>query len=117
MSAEVTIAASPEAVWNAWTKPDEITQGFVDHAEGDMNVDPAVRWGFEGFGEPVPVTVIAAEPHRLLAIGGPSPVHEGVTVLQEITLEARGGSIFFTHDPNVAMGKVARDEKGRFTVG
>jgi len=29
-------------------------------------------------------------------------------------LEARGGRLFFTHDPSVALGKVARDERGRY---
>lgn len=29
-------------------------------------------------------------------------------------LLARGGRLFFTHDPEVAMGTLARDEKGRF---
>jgi glyoxylase-like metal-dependent hydrolase (beta-lactamase superfamily II) len=29
-------------------------------------------------------------------------------------LEQRGGRLFFTHDPVVAMGKVARDGKGKF---
>lgn len=29
-------------------------------------------------------------------------------------LLARGGSVFFTHDPEVAIAQVARDEKGRF---
>jgi glyoxylase-like metal-dependent hydrolase (beta-lactamase superfamily II) len=31
-------------------------------------------------------------------------------------LLARRGRLFFTHDPEVAMGTVARDEKGRFHV-
>jgi glyoxylase-like metal-dependent hydrolase (beta-lactamase superfamily II) len=31
-------------------------------------------------------------------------------------LEARGGWLFFTHDPEVALGKVQRNEKGRFGV-
>ena len=31
-------------------------------------------------------------------------------------LLARGGRIFFTHDPQVAVGAVTRDEKGRFGV-
>ncbi len=30
------------------------------------------------------------------------------------SLLARGGSVFFTHDPDVAIGKVARDDSGRF---
>lgn len=29
-------------------------------------------------------------------------------------LVARGGRLVFTHDPNVAMGRVTRDEKGRY---
>lgn len=29
-------------------------------------------------------------------------------------LLARGGHVFFTHDPEIAMGRVAQDERGRF---
>ena len=32
-------------------------------------------------------------------------------------LVARGGRLFFTHDPTVAMGEVVRNERGRFGVG
>ncbi len=31
-------------------------------------------------------------------------------------LLGRGGRLFFTHDPEIAMGRVARDERGRFHV-
>jgi len=31
-------------------------------------------------------------------------------------LEGRGGRLFFTHDPSVALGKVARDERGRYHI-
>jgi len=31
-------------------------------------------------------------------------------------LESRGGRLFFTHDPDVAIGRVVRDQKGRFAV-
>jgi glyoxylase-like metal-dependent hydrolase (beta-lactamase superfamily II) len=31
-------------------------------------------------------------------------------------LERRGGRLFFTHDPDIALGKVARDARGRFHV-
>ena len=31
-------------------------------------------------------------------------------------LHARGGSVFFTHDPEVSRGRVHRDERGRFGV-
>lgn len=32
-------------------------------------------------------------------------------------LLARGGRLFFTHDPDVAMARVSRDDKGRFGPG
>ena len=31
-------------------------------------------------------------------------------------LVARNGRLFFTHDPNVAMGRVGKDEKGKFST-
>ena len=31
-------------------------------------------------------------------------------------LAARGGRLFFTHDPTIAIGTVARDERGRFHI-
>ena len=31
-------------------------------------------------------------------------------------LVGRGGHLFFTHDPQIALGKVVRNEKGRFNV-
>lgn len=32
-------------------------------------------------------------------------------------LRARGGRLFFTHDPEIAMAEVTRDERGRFGAG
>ena len=32
-------------------------------------------------------------------------------------LLARDGLVFFTHDPHVALAKVAKDEKGKFVAG
>ena len=31
-------------------------------------------------------------------------------------LQARGGALFFTHDPTVAIGRLQKDERGRFSV-
>lgn len=31
-------------------------------------------------------------------------------------LHARGGSVFFTHDPEAALGRVLRDERGRYSA-
>ncbi len=41
-------------------------------------------------------------------------IDEKATLLNDLI--ARDGRLFFTHDPNVAMGKVARDAKGKFTT-
>lgn len=42
-------------------------------------------------------------------------IDEKATLLGDL-LERRG-RLFFTHDPQVAMGSVVKDEKGRFSVG
>ncbi len=39
-------------------------------------------------------------------------IDEKTALLDELV--ARGGRLFFTHDPSVALGKVARDERGRY---
>jgi len=39
-------------------------------------------------------------------------IDEKATLLADLL--ARGGRLFFTHDPEIAIGKVARDDKGRF---
>jgi glyoxylase-like metal-dependent hydrolase (beta-lactamase superfamily II) len=41
-------------------------------------------------------------------------IDEKATLLGDL-LE-RNGRLFFTHDPEVAMGTVAKDDKGRFSV-
>ena len=39
-------------------------------------------------------------------------IDEKKTLLDDLAM--RGGRLFFTHDPDVAIGKLARDAKGRF---
>ncbi|MEZ4250113.1 MAG: MBL fold metallo-hydrolase [Polyangiales bacterium] len=46
----------------------------------------------------------------------PEKLIEEKSVLLE-DLHARGGRLFFTHDPSVAMARVTKDEKGRFGPG
>jgi len=46
----------------------------------------------------------------------PELLIEEKTTLEEDLL-ARGGRLYFTHDPEVAMAEVARDERGRFVPG
>jgi len=41
-------------------------------------------------------------------------IDEKATLLTD--LEKRGGRLFFTHDPVFAMGKLTKDERGRFTT-
>ena len=42
-------------------------------------------------------------------------IDEKTTLLEELCTS--GGRLFFTHDPEVAMAEVAKDERGRFGVG
>jgi glyoxylase-like metal-dependent hydrolase (beta-lactamase superfamily II) len=42
-------------------------------------------------------------------------IEEKDTLLTDLL--ARGGRLFFTHDPEVAMARVSRDDKGRFGPG
>jgi glyoxylase-like metal-dependent hydrolase (beta-lactamase superfamily II) len=46
----------------------------------------------------------------------PEKLIEEKSVLLE-DLHARGGRLFFTHDPSVAMARVSKDDKGRFGPG
>lgn len=41
-------------------------------------------------------------------------IDEKTALLEDLV--ARGGSMFFTHDPDVAMARVVRDPKGRYTT-
>ena len=79
-------------------------------AEIDMNGVPVVFAGDLVPGVPwvhVPITMgYDRFPERL--------IDEKQALL--IDLLARGGHLFFTHDPHVALGKVAQDARGRFTV-
>lgn len=42
-------------------------------------------------------------------------IEEKASLLEDLL--ARGGRLFFTHDPEVAMAEVTRDERGRFGPG
>ena len=41
-------------------------------------------------------------------------IDEKTTLLTDLI--ARNGRLFFTHDPNIALGRVSKDEKGKFTT-
>jgi glyoxylase-like metal-dependent hydrolase (beta-lactamase superfamily II) len=41
-------------------------------------------------------------------------IEEKTTLLAD--LESRGGRLFFTHDPSIAMGRVVKDAKGKFST-
>ena len=87
---EIEIDASPEAVWDAWAKPDEIARWFVDRAEGEMAVGATVTWVFERFGYRLPIEVYDAEPGRYLAFGGEVPGRS--PALQEVLIRRAGGT-------------------------
>lgn len=86
---EVRIDASPEAIYDAWAKPEEIARWFVDRAEGEMAPGETVTWVFESFGYRIPVEVFEAEPGEHLAFGGEPPGRP--PALQEVTIEREGG--------------------------
>ena len=42
-------------------------------------------------------------------------IDEKVRLLED--LHRRGGRVFYTHDPNVSLSTITRDERGRFCAG
>lgn len=87
---EIRIDASPEAVWDAWAKPEEIARWFVDAAEGEMAAGATVTWIFESFGYRLPIEVYEAERAKYLAFGGQSPGRP--PALQQVVLARDGGA-------------------------
>lgn len=66
----------------------------ADLIPGKAWVHLPITMGYDRFPE-----ALIDEKHRLLS-----------------DLASRNGRLFFTHDPNVASGRVVKDEKGRFSV-
>jgi uncharacterized protein YndB with AHSA1/START domain len=86
---EITIAATPADVWDAWAKHDRISQWFVDRQDGDMDKDAIVKWSWDAFGEGFPIHVLEARRGEYLAFGGPDGMQP--RALQEIVLRQEGG--------------------------
>ena len=87
---EIRIDASPEAVWDAWAKPEEIARWFVDAAEGEMAAGETVTWIWEAFGYRIPIEVYEAQRGEYLAFGGEPPGRP--PALQEVTIAREGGT-------------------------
>jgi len=65
---EIRTSATPEAAWQAWTDPAEISRWFTDDARGEAKPGGVLVWTFRGFGEiPYPVAVADAPHHLVLA--------------------------------------------------
>jgi glyoxylase-like metal-dependent hydrolase (beta-lactamase superfamily II) len=111
--------APPQAAWTPVVTSEVLGEGYRFHvsdghtpglllAEVDMPAGPVVfaadlipgrAWVH------VPITMgYDRYPERL--------IDEKVALLEELV--ARKGRLFFTHDPTIAMGTVARDGKGKF---
>jgi uncharacterized protein YndB with AHSA1/START domain len=86
---EITIAATPDEVWDAWAKHDRISQWFVDRQDGDMDKDAIVTWSWDAFGGGYPIHVLEARRGEYLAFGGPDGMQP--RALQEIVLRQEGG--------------------------
>lgn len=87
---EIVIEATPEQVWNAWAKPDQIARWFVDRAEGDMSRDDTVTWCFDTFQYRIPIEVYEAQPAEKLVFGGEVPGRP--PSLQEVIVVQEGGA-------------------------
>lgn len=87
------------------------------HTPGQMLVEVATALGPIVFGG----DLIPGRPwvHLPITMGYdrfPEKLIDEKQVLLE-DLVARGGLVFFTHDADVAMSRIVRDEKGRFSAG
>jgi uncharacterized protein YndB with AHSA1/START domain len=87
---ELTIEATPMAVWKAWADADGISQWFVDRAEGDAAAGEIVTWHFDTFGHQQPTPCVEARPGEALAFAGEIPGR--LPFLLEVLLEQAGGS-------------------------
>lgn len=65
---EVRIAATPEAVWRAWTDPAGLAEWFVDRATGAPEVGTVMTWHWDTFGAAGEVMVRAADAPRDLVL-------------------------------------------------
>ncbi|HUF77813.1 MAG TPA: SRPBCC domain-containing protein [Thermoanaerobaculia bacterium] len=87
---KVRIDAPPQAIWEAWAKPQEIARWFVDRAEGEMAEGATVTWIFERFGYRLPIEVYDSVPGEYLAFGGELPGRP--PALQEVLIRREGGT-------------------------
>jgi uncharacterized protein YndB with AHSA1/START domain len=85
---EIRIAASPQAVWEAWAMPDRISKWFVDRAEGEARPGTCMTWHFDTFKASMPVPIVEAEPGRSFVLAGE---HDGRPFLQEVFISSQGG--------------------------
>ncbi|MBL8693409.1 MAG: SRPBCC domain-containing protein [Planctomycetes bacterium] len=89
---QIELAASPEEVWNAWVRPEQISQWFVDRAEGDLEHDRKAVWCWDWFSMRCPFQVYEVDPGRKIALG--AEAHGGPEGLLEIALaEERGKTV------------------------
>jgi uncharacterized protein YndB with AHSA1/START domain len=93
--AEMKTTATPEQVWDAWTKGDLLSGWFTDRAELDPRPGGTLKWFFDKFGLELPGTFVDVEPQRLISWTWPrQPGHPpGMLV---ITIEREGGVTHMT---------------------
>jgi uncharacterized protein YndB with AHSA1/START domain len=69
VEAEVTTAAPPERVWEAWTDPNRFVEWFADEMQGEYREGGEVIWVFKRFDMTIPYKVIHLENGRRLVLG------------------------------------------------
>lgn len=85
---EVRIAATPEAIYRAWSDPQSITGWFLGRMEGRMEAGETVDWYWDSTGPGMSQRVLVADaPHRIVT---EMDLPQGVSYL-EVTIEQEGG--------------------------
>jgi len=107
-AARVDVAAPPERVWDAMTRPDQVAQYMMGaRVDTDWQVGSTITWSGEWNGKPYKDKgkVLAAEPGHLLevthysALSGAEDVPENYhTVRYELTKTDDGTAVSLTQD-------------------
>jgi uncharacterized protein YndB with AHSA1/START domain len=90
--AEITTAAPPDRVWQAWADPERLSEWFTDRAEGVAREGATFTWHFDRFNIALPYDVLLAEPERHLVMRGTIPGRPAY--VQEVRIEPAGTGSF-----------------------
>jgi uncharacterized protein YndB with AHSA1/START domain len=116
-TARVDVAAPPERVWDAMTRPDQVAQYMMGaRVDSDWRVGSTITWSGEWNGKPYQDKgkVLAAEPGQLLevthysALSGAADVPENYHTVRYELSEADGGTTVSLTQDGCASEEQAR---------